>query len=148
LGRPKNIKLSDLERISIKDKALIDTAMELTIPPLAERIKFFSPIKRKLFDVIYLIMYDIENDKVRKEIAEYLIKIGCKRIQLSVYMNKSNKKKYHNLKTTLTEIQALYENSDSILLVPLGENTMEKISIIGKEINVETLIAPPSTLFI
>lgn len=148
LGRPKNIQFDELKRNTLKENSMINSTLEVSFPPLSERIKLISPIKRKLFDVIYLIMYDIENNKVRKEIADYLIKIGCKRIQLSVYMHKSNRQKYNNLKSTLAEIQSLYDNFDSIILVPIGENTIEKITIIGKEINVETLICPPSTLFI
>ncbi len=55
---------------------------------LRERIKKILDIGNrnlKATDMLYFIMYDIENDKVRAQIAKYLIKRGCLRVQKSIF---------------------------------------------------------------
>lgn len=118
---------------------------------LPERIKKLlkiiqsSPIKAT--DMLSLIMYDIEDNKVRTLIAKYLIEKGCIRIQKSVYMLKAESKLFREVAQTLKEIQECYDNTDSILLVPIPANTPGSMQIIGKDIQITNLVDKPNVLF-
>lgn len=122
----------DLDNLSARIKKLLNIIQS-------------KPVKAT--EMLALIMYDIENNKVRTLIAKYLIEKGCVRIQKSVYMLRAPRKLYNEIEKTMKEIQELYENQDSILLVPIPVNTPENMKIIGKDIQIETLIEKPNTLF-
>lgn len=118
---------------------------------LPERIKQMldiiqsSPIKAT--DMLSLIMYDIEDNKVRTLIAKYLTEKGCIRIQKSVYMLRAEVKLYREITETLKEVQQCYDNKDSILLVPIPANTPGSMQIIGKDLQIDTLVNKPNVLF-
>ncbi len=124
---------------------------DLNLPDLAARIQEIlkivqkKPIKRKT--MIYLIMYDIEDDKVRNLIARYLIKEGCIRIQKSVYIAETPRKKYEEIAQKLKEVNELYDNHDSIILIPLSIDELRSARIIGKDVDMSFLIDPPNLLF-
>lgn len=47
----------------------------------------------------------------------------------------------------LAEVQAAYDNEDSILLIPVQAATVGSMKIIGKDIQIQSLVDPPNTLF-
>ena len=96
----------------------------------------------------YLIMYDIQNNKVRTLVAKYLLKKGCVRVQKSVFLVHSDHKKFEEVKQTLVEINDVYENEDSIILVPLNISDARSMKLIGKNVNIEQIIDPPNTVFL
>ena len=102
---------------------------------------------KKSTDMLLLIMYDIENNKVRTQIAKHLIKEGCIRIQKSVYIAQLARKRYLEIKETLTDIQQMYENNDSVLIVPVSTDELRAMNIIGKNIDVSLFTDPPNTMF-
>jgi CRISPR-associated protein Cas2 len=119
--------------------------------PLPERIQRVlqlvkDPNKNK-FDMVYLIMYDIENNKVRTLIARYLLSKGCIRIQKSVYVARTHHQVFEEIRSTLKEIQEAYDNEDSIILTPVQTTSIQSMKIIGKNIELGSLIDPPNTLF-
>lgn len=97
--------------------------------------------------MLSLIMYDIEDNKVRTLIAKYLTEKGCIRIQKSVYMLRAEVKLYREITETLKEVQQCYDNKDSILLVPIPANTPGSMQIIGKDLQIDTLVNKPNVLF-
>jgi len=105
-----------------------------------------DPAKNK-YDMLYLVMYDIEDDQVRTHIAKYLLSKGCIRIQKSVYLARTHQRVFQEISDTLHEVQQAYDNQDSILLVPVQASTVSSMKIIGKDIQIQTLIDPPNTLF-
>ncbi|GIV35232.1 MAG: hypothetical protein KatS3mg031_2767 [Chitinophagales bacterium] len=121
------------------------------LPSLADRINRMLHILKskplKATDMLYLIMYDIENDKVRNRIAKYLEKNGCVRIQKSVFLARTDHKRFTEIHDTLREVQSYYHNHDSILLVPANTTDIRAMKIIGKEIYLETILDKPNTLF-
>lgn len=125
---------------------------DINLLPLPERIKIILNIIKdkpaKSPEMIYFIMYDIESDKVRKEVAKYLIKKGAQRIQKSVYIIKHNAPEIQKIYTDLKEIQSLYENSDSIIITPVEVSSLRSMKLIGKNIDIQVLIDKPNTLFI
>jgi len=79
-----------------KEKNAGDT--EIEIAPLSERIRFIlqiiqrQPVKSTTMN--YLILYDIEKNKVRNLVAKYLLSRGCIRIQKSVFLAHTEHKKF------------------------------------------------------
>jgi CRISPR-associated endonuclease Cas2 len=122
------------------------------LAPLPERIKKIlgilqsKPVKSTTMN--YLIMYDIQNNKVRTLVSKYLLKNGCIRVQKSVFLVHSDHKKFDEIRDTLVEINEIYENSDSIILVPLNISDARSMKLIGKNVNIERIIDPPNTVFL
>lgn len=121
------------------------------LAPLSERIKSLLHILKdkpqKATTMTFLIMYDIENNKVRTRVSKYLEKQGCIRIQKSIFLTNTESKNFNQIYDTLLEVQSYYENKDSILLVPFNTSDLRSMKIIGKEIHISTLLDKPNTLF-
>lgn len=119
------------------------------IPDLSERIKNIIGIVKqsKPLDMLYFIMYDIEDDKIRRYIAKYLEQKGCVRIQKSIFLASSNRKVFDEIKNTLKEINNMYNNHDSIVMVPISADELRAMQIIGNDIDLTIFIDNPNTLF-
>jgi CRISPR-associated endonuclease Cas2 len=146
--RLEKIKLAGLHKAVSEDPP---ENIETDFLPLPERIRrvlqlIQDPNKNK-FDMVYLIMYDIENNKVRTLIAKYLLSKGCIRIQKSVYVARTHHQVFEEIRSTLKEIQEAYDNEDSIILTPVQTTSIQSMKIIGKNIELGSLIDPPNTLF-
>lgn len=124
----------------------------MALKPLNERIQIIlgiikkQPVKATTMN--YLILYDIEKNKVRNLIAKYLLAQGCIRVQKSVFLSHSTHEKFDAIKNTLAEINEIYENKDSIILIPLNVSDARSMKLIGKNVNIEQIIDPPNTVFI
>lgn len=92
-------------------------------------------------------MYDIENNKIRTHIAKYLIKKGCLRIQKSVYLAKSSPSIMKEISQTLKEINEIYENSDSIFVLPVPEEKFNNITVIGQNVEFDIVTKTKNVLF-
>ena len=55
--------------------------------------------------------------------------------------------KYEQIRNDLTEVQAAYENLDSILVVPISTDYLKSMKIIGKNISVDVITKSKNTLF-
>jgi len=148
-----------LETIKLLNKAGLQGAKAIDTVPvnsdnvesINERIErivgIFKHYENKPNNMIYFIMYDIENNKVRGHISKYLISKGCIRVQKSIFIADSDRKKYDELNQTLKEVQALYENNDSIFFVPVSVDEIRAMKIIGKNIDFSMILDTPNTLF-
>ena len=92
-------------------------------------------------------MYDIENNKVRTSIAKYLIKNGCLRVQKSIFFAESERSVFNKINSDLKHIQKLYENDDSIFMVPVSADQMRAMKIIGQNTDFDLIIGNKNTLF-
>lgn len=119
--------------------------------PLTDRIRLMLQIIRdrpvKATEMTYLILYDITEDKVRNQIAKYLEKQGCIRIQKSVFIARSENPRFQEIHDTLREVNSYYENQDSIMLVPVNASDVRSMKIIGKNVQIEAIVDKPNTLF-
>ena len=97
--------------------------------------------------MLFFVMYDIESNKVRHQVAKYLIKRGCFRIQRSIFLADLTPETYSQIKNDLIEVQACYENEDSILITPISTDTLNSMKIIGKNIDVDVITRSKNTLF-
>lgn len=162
MARPKNREFNLKQRIERLKKAgftfrseeadAVGPADDLDLKPLPERIRFIvniiqnRPVKSTTMN--YLILYDIQKDKVRNLIAKYLLSKGCIRIQKSVFLAHTNHKKFDEIRETLFEVNEAYENKDSIILIPLNVSDARSMKLIGHNVNIDQIIDPPNTVFV
>lgn len=121
------------------------------IPTLTERIrqilKIISTSETKPGYMICFIMYDITSNKVRTLIAKFLLKKGCTRVQKSIFMADMPSDEVQDIAQKLTEIQKMYDNNDSILIVPLSEDYARAMKIIGQDVDIDLILHSKNTLF-
>lgn len=119
--------------------------------PLEERTKrilgLVNEQKKRIGRMLFFVMYDIESNKVRRYVVKYLERQGCTRIQKSIFLADLETSKFNEIKQDLTEVQAVYENSDSILVVPITTEYLRSMKIIGQNINIDVITHSRNTLF-
>jgi len=122
-----------------------------SMPSLAERTQAILGLvnhpKKEIGKMLFFVMYDIESNKVRRYVVKYLEKQGCTRIQKSIFLADLDTAKFNEIKNDLAEVQAVYENYDSILVVPITTEYLRAMKIIGKNINIDVITHSKSTLF-
>lgn len=126
------------------------TATEKTLPELLGKwIDWLGkqPIKRP-HEMYCFIYYDIEHNKIRRLVARLLEKEGCIRVQKSVFFARLHRRRYRELADLLKQIQQLYDNKDSIMLLPVGEDMLNSLQCIGQSFDLELLTAPKNTIFV
>ena len=99
-------------------------------------------------DMLYFVMYDITDNKVRNLVAKYLIKKGCIRVQKSVYLAKSKLSVYKEISQVLKEVNEVYKNEDSIMILPVSEDKLHSMKVIGKNIEFELVTKEENVLII
>ena len=97
--------------------------------------------------MLFFVMYDIESNKVRRLVANYLQRKGCVRIQRSIFLADLDAKEYNTIRMDLTEVQSTYENEDSILIVPISSEYLRSMKIIGQKIELDIIMHNKNTLF-
>lgn len=121
------------------------------LPSLEERVEKILGIahndKNNKGNMLFFVMYDIESNKVRNQVVKYLQRQGCSRVQKSIFLANLSANKYNTIKQDLTEVQAAYENSDSILVVPISTDILQAMKIIGQSIDVDVITKSKNTLF-
>jgi len=120
------------------------------IDNLEERIERILSIYHKTknaWDMIYFVMYDIENTKVRTQIAKYLKKNGCVRVQRSVFLASSSREKFTEIHQTLKQVQEFYDNNDSIVVVPVSADSLRSMKVIGQQLSIDLALGNRNTLF-
>lgn len=121
------------------------------IAPLEDRVKMVLGIADKLKKnkgrMLFFIMYDIESDKVRTQVVKYLERSGCTRIQRSIFLAEAEISVYEKIKDDLSYVQSVYENNDSIIVLPVTTDYLRMMKIIGKNIDVDIITNNRNTLF-
>ena len=97
--------------------------------------------------MLFFVMYDIESNKVRYNIVKYLERMGCFRIQKSIFLANLSMEKYEDIKHDLAEVQDLYENHDSIIVCPVSSDYLSSMKVIGQSINLDLITRSKNTLF-
>lgn len=98
--------------------------------------------------VVFLVCYDISDDKVRRYVADYLLREGLTRMQKSVFIGKRPVAAYRELARRLKEANALYANEDSIVVVPIPEDKAYRMRVIGTEFDVRLALARPNVIVV
>ena len=123
------------------------------LPDLAERVRnieAFLQINRDKTHpgMLFFVMYDIEDNRIRRHIAKYLIRQGCLRMQKSVFIGNTRHKQFREISDTLEEVNSMYANGDSILVLPITRETIVQLKVIGKDLNYKMITSPPNVLII
>ena len=142
--------LARLETAGIKAPSAESNTIN-PIAPLSSRIRQLLQLVKtqptKATEMTSLIMYDITDDRVRLQVAKYLLKEGAIRIQKSVYLIKTANQSFQRIYQDLLEVNGYYDNEDSIILVPVNASDVRSMKLIGKNINIATITDNPNTLF-
>lgn len=121
------------------------------LPSLEQRVKGILGIAndkyRKSTNMLFFVMYDIESNKVRRYVVKYLERKGCTRIQKSIFLADLSMDKYQDIRNDLAEVQAAYDNQDSILVVPITTDYLRSMKVIGQNIDVDIITHTRNTLF-
>lgn len=136
--------INDSPKIVVKDDSE-------ALTPLEERVQDIlglSDNARKRKDrMLFFVMYDIESDKVRRLVVKYLIREGCTRIQKSIFLADRPVATYNKIKSDSAEVQAVYDNEDSIIVLPVTTDYLRMMKVIGKNIDVDIITHNKNTLF-
>lgn len=136
------------ERKTRKDKGVKRGPLPDTSKRVDEMVEHLNNWKQKsTYHMLLFIMYDIEDNKIRKQVADYLQAKGLQRVQKSVFFGEINRKYQEEIHDVLVEIRNSYENEDSLLIVPIAEDEFRKLQMIGKEVNFSLDLMRGNTVF-
>lgn len=76
--------------------------------------------------MLYLLTYDIENDRIRQRIAKRLLANGLERVQYSVYIGELTDLQKKVL-LPWVELQLKADNDFSLLLIPLHSDMLSTV---------------------
>ena len=121
------------------------------LPTLQERVDtvlgIINESAKSAGNMLFFVMYDIESNKVRYNIVKYLIRKGCTRIQKSIFLADLSHEVYESIRGDLADIQALYDNHDSIIICPISTDLLKSMKVIGQSINIDIITRNKNTLF-
>ena len=121
------------------------------LPTIQERVDtvlgIINESAKSAGNMLFFVMYDIESNKVRYNIVKYLIRKGCTRIQKSIFLADLSHEVYESIRGDLADIQALYDNHDSIIICPISTDLLKSMKVIGQSINIDIITRNKNTLF-
>jgi CRISPR-associated protein Cas2 len=97
--------------------------------------------------MFHLLVYDIEDNKIRTKIAKIVERAGGTRIQKSVWIIDLNEGKKLNLRNDLQDLLHISPNQDSILIFPLEKDHITQTLRIGDNPAFEEAVIQINTLF-
>ena len=68
-------------------------------------------------------------------------------MQKSIFLADLPISDYQEIRDDLTEVQAAYDNNDSILVVPISTDYLKSMKIIGQSIAIDVIMHNKNTLF-
>lgn len=122
------------------------------LPSLEERVHVILDLVNKKdrpsTNMIFFVMYDIASDKVRRAVVKYLQRHGCHRVQRSIFLADTSPEKCRDIQSDLVMIQQMYENKDSIFIVPLSIDYIRSMKVIGENVDFDLILKTKSTIFL
>lgn len=145
-------KMRKLVEAGIRESPKIEVKDECdNIGTLEDRVKkilgLTENVRKKSDRMLFFVMYDIESNKVRRLIVKYLIREGCTRVQKSIFLADRPVEVYDRIRSDLAEVQAAYNNEDSIIILPVTTDYLRMMKIIGKNVDVDIITHSRNTLF-
>lgn len=149
------IRLKKIAAAGLKTEKMAGLADRsgIQLPELSSRVLFIESLFASSFQpgnnhMLFFVMYDIEDHRIRRHIAKYLQRNGCERLQKSVFLGSSPQHIYREIAQTLSEINSMYQNKDSIMLLPVSRESMMHLKVIGKDLHYKLIVQPPNVLII
>ncbi|MBL7112190.1 MAG: CRISPR-associated endonuclease Cas2 [Bacteroidales bacterium] len=96
--------------------------------------------------ILTFIMYDIENNRIRRYISKYLEKKGYVRVQKSVFFGNVPRALHKQVCVTLKEVNEKYDNGDSLMFLPISIDMFNNLKVVGKNLSYELTVEQKSTL--
>lgn len=147
--KEEKLKLSLLDDVRTTD--VCSMCAQEDIQSIDERIcqllRIINKSVRPATNMLFFVMYDISSTKVRNLVSKFLIRKGCFRIQRSIFLADLPVETYEQIRTNLAEVQAAYENEDSILIVPISEGYLNAMRVIGQKLDMEVMLHRKNVLF-
>lgn len=153
-------QLSFLEKLRIIKNSGIRPVKDIAseIPPDEVPVEDLQKRIQQILDIyhlhnnnpakmIYFIMYDIENDKIRTQISKYLLKKGCTRVQKSIFLAQTDRSVFNEIHQTIKEVQEVYDNNDSIFFVPVSVDQLRAMKVVGVSVDMDLVLDNKNTLF-
>lgn len=99
--------------------------------------------------MIWLIGYDIRDNKLRKKIADILLQFGCQRIQLSIFIGYVLPNHFANMHQKINTIYQLHrEAKDSVFFIKITVNQLQNMLSLGiNKVDVSYLDGQENTLY-
>ena len=72
---------------------------------------------------------------------------GCVRVQKSIFLAQLHRRTYRDIQEVLHQIQQAYENEDSIFFVPVAEDEIRAMRMIGQQIDMKFVLGRQNTLY-
>lgn len=157
--KEKKKNISFVERVKLIHQAGLEGKSEPSnskkhtdnLESLRKRIRIILNIKNqkhiKPENMLYFIMYDIQNNKIRTLIAKYLLNKGCQRVQKSIFFSESSRSIYNDIVKDLKKVQETYSNEDSIFFVPVSTGQLSAMKVIGQNVDFDIVTKNKNTLF-
>lgn len=158
MPRKKKKPLSFVEKVTRLKKSGLDHSIPIDqhrvnleeLETVNERIKKILQLSKRTVKgdhMLYFIMYDVEDNKVRREIFKYLKDKGCLHIQKSIFLASSKRNAFTEIHSALKDINSMYDNADSILMVPVASDELQAMKVIGLNIDLDLILENRSTMF-
>lgn len=82
---------------------------------------------------MFIISYDIENDRLRNSVAKALLRAGLHRVQFSVFLGTIDKGDFPTLWAELQQItqKTGWTPTDSIMAIPIHGSQVKSIEMLG-----------------
>lgn len=132
--------------IAIAKPSLDDSQNLLTLNERIPKMLGIINAAKKSTQMVYFIMYDIEDNKVRRQVSRFLEKKGFLRVQRSIFLAKSERVAYEEIHNTLREVNELYTNYDSIIIIPVSNDEMRSMKLIGKNVDMMAYHERPNSM--
>lgn len=118
---------------------------------LEERLKLILDLLKKKehqsSNMIFFVMYDIASNKVRRAVVKYLQRRGCHRVQRSIFLADVKPEVCNQIQQDLAAVQAMYDNKDSIFIVPLSVDYIRSMKVIGQNVDFDLILKTKNTIF-
>lgn len=128
-----------------------EPAAERPQAPLKSRIEELADYfgQRKEFnslDMYYLVIYDIQDNRIRTHLFNYLKERGLYHLQKSVFLGRNDRAAYKRIYEAVHRIESKLVDTDSIVFMPIAENELRKFRIVGRDVEVNAALDEPHTL--
>jgi CRISPR-associated protein Cas2 len=143
--RVREARAAGMRYTAFKRQEDAGTAMERA----QQVMEFFAQANAegKNDEVVFWICYDVSNNRIRRYLAKFLIKKGCIRVQRSVFLGRMRRPAFQSLCRALHEVNEMYENHDSVIVMPVSTDSADKTRFIGENVSVEWVLNPRRMLW-
>jgi CRISPR-associated protein Cas2 len=99
--------------------------------------------------MVQMVLYDIEKNKPRTKLSDYLEHHGLLRIQYSIFAGPVETRRLVRLKQYLVEFKKLHcKETDKIYILGIEDNSFEKMLCLGPELNLDYLLNREHTYYL